>query len=93
MPKRHPLRPGKRGEEVIGAVIGGLVGYIAAETILAPLMHPLHWLISLIVTMITYFGVLFWYRWRYPKRVSAAIGQKHPARPPWYRRWRSGWRG
>ena len=60
MPKRHPLRPGKRGEEFIGAAIGALTGYIAAEAILAPLLHPLHWLTAIIVAAISYFAVLFW---------------------------------
>ena len=91
MPKRRSLRPGTRGEEVIGAAIGALVGYIAAEGILAPLMHPLHWLTAIIVAVIAYFGVLFWYRWQYPRRPSTApSGQKHSVRRPWYRRWRPG---
>lgn len=59
MPRRHPLRPGKRGEEIIGAAIGALAGYIAAEAILAPLAHPLHWLIAMIVAVASYFTVLF----------------------------------
>ena len=88
-----PITPGKRGEEIIGAAIGVLAGYIAAEAILAPLMHPLHWLTAIIVAVISFFGVVFWYRWRYPKWVSAAIGQKHHARSPWYRRWHSDGRG
>ena len=90
MPKRHPLRPGQRGEEIIGAAIGALTGYIATEAILVPLMHPLHWLAAVIIAVISYFAVLFWYRWRYPARVSATIAQKHHARVPWYQRWRSG---
>ena len=94
MPKRRSLRPGARGEEVIGAAIGALVGYIAAEGILAPFMHPLHWLTAMIVAVIAYVGVSFWYRWRYPRRpATAPIGQKQSARRPWYRRWRAGRRG
>ena len=67
MPKRRSLRPGARGEEVIGAAIGALVGYIAAEAILAPLMHPLHWLVAIVVGGVAYVGVLLWYRWRYTR--------------------------
>ena len=93
MPKRHPLRSGKRGEEVIGAAIGGLVGYIAPEGVLGPLMHPLHWLTAILVGAVSYFGVLFWYRWYYPRRMHAAVGHTSNSRPPWYRRWRSGGRG
>ena len=88
MPKRRTLRPGTRGEEVIGAVIGALVGYIAAEAILAPLMHPLHWLAAIIVGAGAYFGTLLWYRWRYPKRqIGTPLGQRQAARPFWHR-WR-----
>ena len=35
MAKRHKLRPSQRGEEIIGALLGLLFGYIAAEGILA----------------------------------------------------------
>ena len=91
MPKRHALRPGARGEEVIGAVIGALVGYIAAEAILTPFMHPLHWLTSIIVGAVSYVGVLLWYRWRNPRRPSShPMNAKHRTAVPWYRRW---WRG
>ena len=94
MPRRRSLRPGARGEGVIGAAVGALAGYMAAEGILAPFMHPLHWLIAIIVAAIAYVGVLFWYRWRYLKRPAISpTGQKQSARPPWYRRWRSGRRG
>ena len=41
------------------AAIGALAGYIAAEAILAPLAHPLHWLIAMIVAVASYFTVLF----------------------------------
>ena len=88
MPKRRTLRPGARGEEVLGAAIGGLVGYIAAEAILAPLMHPLHWLAAIIVAVVAYVGVLLWYRWRYPRRPNPhRMNEQHSAAAPWYRRW------
>ena len=91
MPKRRTLRPGTRGEEVIGAAIGALVGYIAAEAILAPFMHPLHWLTAIIVAVVSYVGVLLWYRRRFPRRPNLhSVSEKQRAASPWYRRW---WRG
>ena len=76
-----------RGEEVIGAVIGALVGYIAAEALLEPFMHPLHWLSASIVAIATYVGVLLWYRWHYPRQRGARqTGRKATMPRPWYRR-------
>jgi hypothetical protein len=72
-------------------VIGALVGYIAAEALLAPLMPPLHWLSAIIVANATYVGVLLWYQWHYSRQRGAEqIGRKSTMPRPWYRRWRSG---
>ena len=88
MPKRHKLRRGARGEEMIGALFGFLFGYMAAEGFLARSIHPLHWLAALIVGAGAYFGTLLWYRWRYPKRqIGTPVGQRQAARPFWHR-WR-----
>jgi uncharacterized membrane protein YfcA len=88
MPKRRTLRAGTRGEAIIGAVIGWLVGYIVAEGLLAQLMHPLHWVTAVVVAVLVYLGVLFWYRWQYPGRRSAtSSSQQRDTSTPWYRRW------
>ncbi len=58
-------------------MIGALVGYIAAETLLTPFMHPLHWLSAILVASTTYIGVLLGYRWHYPQqRRIPQIGRK-----------------
>jgi len=88
MPRRQKLRRGARGEAMIGALFGFLVGYMAAEGLLVRSMHPLHWLAAIIVSAAAYFGTLLWYRWRYPKRqVGTPVGQRQAARPFWHR-WR-----
>ena len=45
---------------------------MAAKAILAPFMHPLHWLTAIIVAAVAYFGVLFLYRWQHPRRQRSA---------------------
>jgi len=87
MSKRRSLRPGTRGEELVGGMIGAFFGYVVAEGTLARYMHPLHWLAAIIVALIVYSSTLLWYRWRYPKRRSV---NQQSVRPPWYRRWRVG---
>jgi hypothetical protein len=42
MPKRRALRPGSRGEAVVGGLLGFLFGYMAAEALMGRYIHPLH---------------------------------------------------
>lgn len=87
MPRRRALRPGSRGEEVIGALLGFLFGYMAAEGVLGSYIHPLHWLVAAVIAGVGYIGTVLWYRWRRPRRVSPARGQKRKQVRFW-RRWR-----
>ncbi len=64
MPKRRRRRLHTRGDEMLGALAGWIVGYIAAEGILRRYMHPLHWIAALAVAVAAYGGVWLWYYWR-----------------------------
>jgi len=89
MPRRRTLRPGTRGEEIIGALFGFLVGYMASEAVLATYIHPLHWVSPAIIAAIAYVGTLLWYRSRYPLRPGMTPGnQQADVRSRWSRWWR-----
>jgi hypothetical protein len=90
MPKRRTLRPGTRGEALLGALFGFLFGYMVSEGILSRYMHPLHWVSAAMIALIAYLGTLMWYRWRYPLRRSIPSGNRQPvAKSRWWRWWKS----
>lgn len=68
MPKRRARPPRTGGQEIIGLFGGFLIGYIAAEGLLAHYLHPLHWLVAGVVAILGYFAGLVWNQWRHPQR-------------------------
>lgn len=90
MPKRRALRPGSRGEAIIGALLAFLFGYMAAEALMGTYIHPLHWVAAIVLAVLAYGGTFLWYRWRYPRRrsVPPAVGgqsTRRRLRLPWRR--------
>jgi len=89
MPKRRALRPGSRGEAIIGALLAFLFGYMAAEALMGRYVHPLHWVAAVVIGVLAYGGTFLWYRWRYPRRRSATPANRNQSAQ---RRWRLPWR-
>lgn len=85
MPKRRTLRPGSRGEAIIGALLAFLFGYIAAEALMGRYVHPLHWVAAVVIAVLAYRGTFLWYRWRYPRQRSATPANRNQSAQ---RRWR-----
>lgn len=61
--RRSRRRLRTKGDEILGAFIALIIGYVIAEGVLQRSMHPLHWLLALAIAALGYIGVWLWYYW------------------------------
>lgn len=65
---KHRLQPGKRGEVLIAALGGLLIGKLIVEVVLGSFVHPIHWVAAIAISGIAALATSVWYRWLRPKR-------------------------